>query len=141
MGVDPRVFLVPHLGRIVAGVAFIVFCRRGLLPPEFAIRAAVGDIAVGVAAAGLMAAGTPGTAAKRGAFFAWNLLGLADIVLVVVNAARIGLRDPSSMAALLRLPLVLAPLFLVPIIFATHAVLFQRLRALSREPPTHALAP
>jgi hypothetical protein len=37
--------------------------------------------------------------------------------------------------------LLLAPLFLVPIIFATHAVLFQRLRTLSREPSTNALAP
>ncbi len=132
LSVDPRVLVVPHLGRIAAGVAFVIAYQRGLLPFQFAIRAAVGDVIVGLAAAGLIAAGRPATERARVAFLVWNVLGLADIVMVVVSAARAGLRDPASMAALLRLPLVVAPLFLVPIIFATHAVLFRRLRASSR---------
>ena len=129
MGVDPRVLVLPHLGRVAAGVAFLAYAQRGMLPSAFAVRAGVGDIVVGVAAAGLMVLGRPDTDPKRRAFLTWNVLGLADIVMVVVAAARAGLRAPESMASLLQLPMVLAPLFLVPIIFATHALLFQRLRS------------
>jgi hypothetical protein len=46
---------------------------------------------------------------------------------VVVTAARLGLADPASMAALLRLPLSLLPTFLVPLIIASHVILGLRL--------------
>ena len=52
---------------------------------------------------------------------------LADILFVVVTAARLGVADPESMAALLRLPLSLLPTFLVPLIIASHVVLGVRL--------------
>jgi len=55
------------------------------------------------------------------------VLGLADILFVVVTAARLGVADPESMAALLRLPLSLLPTFLVPLIIASHVVLGVRL--------------
>jgi anaerobic selenocysteine-containing dehydrogenase len=46
---------------------------------------------------------------------------------VVVTAASLALTQPDSMRALLQLPLCLLPLFLVPIIIASHVVLFVRL--------------
>jgi len=46
---------------------------------------------------------------------------------VVVTAARLGVADPESMAALLQLPLSLLPTFLVPLIIASHVVLGVRL--------------
>jgi len=36
--------------------------------------------------------------------------------------------DPSSMVGLFRLPLALIPLWLVPLIIASHVLLFARLR-------------
>jgi hypothetical protein len=57
----------------------------------------------------------------------WNVLGLADILFVVVTAAWLGVAEPESMAALLRLPLSLLPTFLVPLIIASHVVLGVRL--------------
>jgi len=55
------------------------------------------------------------------------VLGLADILFVVVTAARLGVADPESMAALLQLPLSLLPTFLVPLIIASHVILGVRL--------------
>jgi hypothetical protein len=49
------------------------------------------------------------------------------MLFVVATAARLGLAEPSSMAALLRLPLSLVPTFLVPLIIASHILIFVRL--------------
>ena len=64
----------------------------------------------------------------RTAYLAWNVVGLIDIVFVVVNAGRVAMADPDGMRALLQLPFILLPLFLVPLVIATHLLLFTRLR-------------
>ena len=69
----------------------------------------------------------PGVGLRRGPVLAWNVFGLVDIVLVVATATRLGVADPGSMRALLELPLSLLPTFLVPIIIATHIIIFARL--------------
>jgi hypothetical protein len=130
--VDPRLLAVPHLLRALAGVAFLRMAAAGLLPEIFAVPAAWGDIAVAVVAAILLAAGPVRQPAHARAWLAWNVFGLVDILLVVANAARVGLANPSSMAAMLRLPLAVIPTFLVPVIFITHALLFVRLIAIRR---------
>ena len=58
----------------------------------------------------------------------WNVVGLVDILMVVVTAARLGLSEPASMRALTVLPLSLLPTFLVPLIIATHILIFARIR-------------
>jgi hypothetical protein len=60
--------------------------------------------------------------------------GLLDLLSVVATAARLALRDPDSMAALLRLPLGVLPTFLVPLLIASHVGLFARLRASNDSP-------
>src|SRR5206468_2615490 len=75
----------------------------------------------------LLLSGSPARAGRRGAYILWNVLGLADILFVVVTAARLGVADPESMAALLQLPLSLLPTFLVPLIIASHVILGVRL--------------
>jgi hypothetical protein len=130
--VDTRLFVVPHLFRALAGIAFLRMAAAGRLPADFALPAAWGDIAVAVLAALLLAAGPIRSRRHARAWVVWNVFGLADILLVVANAARVGLANPSSMAALLRLPLAVLPAFLVPVIFITHALLFVRLTPLRR---------
>ncbi|PYJ23155.1 MAG: hypothetical protein DME99_03640, partial [Verrucomicrobia bacterium] len=56
----------------------------------------------------------------------WNTIGLIDIVFVVFSALRFGLRDWQSMHALRELPLSLLPMFLVPLIIASHVLIFFR---------------
>ncbi|HYB40711.1 MAG TPA: hypothetical protein VEL75_03015 [Candidatus Methylomirabilis sp.] len=129
--VDLRALVLIHVSRLV-GIYFLILHGRGELPWAFAVPGGSGDIAVAVAsiAIGLLVA--PDSAMGRRIVLAWNLFGLADILMVVATAARLGMADPASMRALLHLPLSLLPTFLVPIIIASHLVIFWRLRRPAR---------
>lgn len=113
-----------HLTRFV-GFYFLFLSNRGLLPAGFARPAGIGDIAVATLA--LVVLAVPLLRASRVALLTWNSLGFIDIVSVVAGALRFGLRNVESMRALRVLPLSLLPTFLVPLIIATHVVLFVRL--------------
>ncbi len=126
--VDVRRLVALHLTRFV-GIYFLVLHTRGELPGAFALPAGWGDIAVATLALVLLVIGPPATRARRTAYRVWNLLGLVDILFVVATATRLGLADPTSVRALLRLPLSLLPTFLVPLIIASHLLLAERLSA------------
>ena len=125
--VDVRVLVGLHLCRFV-GLYFIRLAARGGLPESFAMPAGVGDAAVATSAAVLLLTGFPETPRLRSAYLVWNVIGLVDIGFVVASAARHGLVDPASMRALLVLPLALLPTFIVPLVIATHVLVFVRLR-------------
>ena len=124
-GIDLRALIAIHLTRFV-GLYFLAVCGRGELPCSFARPAGYGDILVAILAAGLLL-GWKVLRTSRGLIGTWNALGLADILFVVASAARHAMADPSSMGAMLRLPLSLLITFLVPIIIASHIVIFSRL--------------
>ncbi len=129
--VDIRALVLVHVTRLV-GLYFLVLHARGLLPWAFAVPGGWGDIAVATAALGV-ALGAPRRGAVGWAIYAaWNLAGLADILLVVTTATRLGVAEPGSMRALTVLPLSLLPTFLVPIVIATHVVIWARLAASRR---------
>ena len=123
--IDVRWLVALHLTRFV-GFYFLYLYGRGELPYAFAVPGGWGDIVVAALAAALLMWGAPRDGRRRVAYIVWNVLGLADILFVVVTAARLGTADPGSMVALLRLPLSLLPTFLVPLIIASHVVLFVR---------------
>lgn len=125
--VDVRALVLVHVTRFAAGLAFLVLYGRGELPYAFAVPGGIGDMVVAVLAVGAVVATDARAARRRRLVVAWNVVGLADILMVVATAARIASADPEAMAALLRLPLVVLPTFLVPIIIATHLILFVRL--------------
>jgi len=122
---DPRTGIALHVTRFV-GAIFLLDYQRGLLPIEFAAPAGLGDIAVASMAVGLLLA--PASPRWTSFAFFWNLFGLADILFVVLTAARLSMRNPMSMEAMLHPPLSLLPTFLVPWIIASHLWLFGRLR-------------
>ncbi len=127
---DPRALVLPHVTRFV-GFYFLVLYQRGELPYAFAVPGGWGDILV--AALVLPVCLLPLTdATRRSALTIWNVFGFVDILMVLATAARLGLQDPAQLRALTYLPLSLLPTFLVPLILATHVVLFVRL---SRESP------
>lgn len=119
-------FVALHLTRFV-GIYFLVLYRRGLLPWDFAILGGWGDIAFAAASLALLVLAQP-LAARPRLVFAWNAVGLFDIVFVVLTAVRLAAGDPHSMAWLFRLPLSLLPTFLVPLLIASHILVFARLR-------------
>ena len=124
--IDARWLVALNLTRFV-GVYFLYLYARGQLPYAFAVPGGLGDIVVASLATVLLLAGPPRGTWRRRAYAGWNALGLADILFVVATAARLGLGDPESMAALLRLPPSLLPTFLVPLIIVSHVVLGVRL--------------
>lgn len=124
--VDLRVVVALHLTRFV-GAYFLFLYEQGELPYEFAVPAGVGDIAVAVLALVLIVAVRPVGRYGRWLYLGWNVLGTIDILGVVGTAAVQGMTDPASMSALLRLPLSLLATFLVPLIIASHVLIFARL--------------
>jgi hypothetical protein len=124
--VDLRGPVSLHLTRFV-GAYFLVLYRQGELPYAFAVPGGLGDIAVASLASVLLAAVRPDGPRGRWLYLGWNTLGLIDILGVVATAAAQGLAEPESMRALLRLPLSLLPTFLVPLIIASHVLIFARL--------------
>ncbi len=125
LDVDIRWLVGLHLTRLIAGIYFLALCHRGELPCAFALPAGWGDIFVAVIALAVIAAMR--TQPAKTLLLGWNTIGLIDIGFVVFSALRFGLRDWQSMHALRELPLSLLPTFLVPLIIASHVLIFVRL--------------
>ena len=126
--VNLRGFVAFHLTRFV-GVAFLLMYERGQLVGEFAITAGWGDIIAATGALAIVLSLRDPTS-KPLLLTLWNAFGLADILLVVITATRIALRAPAEMAPLLDFPMSLVPTFVVPLIIASHVLVFWRLRRL-----------
>jgi hypothetical protein len=124
--VDVRLLVLFHLTRFV-GIYFLVLNARGELPWAFAVPGGWGDIVAAVTAIVVMVAAPTRGAVGWWMLLVWNLFGFLDIAMVVATAARLALTEPGSMRALIRLPLALLVTFVVPIIIATHVVIFVRL--------------
>ena len=125
LNIDLRWLVVLHLTRFYAGAYFLVLCQRRVLPCGFATPAGWGDIVIGVLAVALVS--SMHTQFAKTVLLSWNTLGLIDIVFVVSSVLRFGLKDWQSMHALRELPLSLLPTFLVPLIIASHVLIFVRL--------------
>ena len=129
---DLRTLILLHVTRFV-GLYFIVLSRRGLLPYDFAVPGGIGDIIVATLA--LIVVFAPLADASRArAIRIWNVIGLIDIALVVLTAARLNLANPLQMSAMTSLPLSLLPTFLVPLLIATHLIIYARLTRPAAKP-------
>ena len=122
---DLRTLVFCHVSRFV-GIYFLVLYSRGVLPHDFAVPGGIGDIIVATGALGLAFVPLTEPALHR-LVRIWNIVGLVDICLVVLTAARLNMENPFQMRAFTYLPLSLLPTFLVPLIISTHVVIFHRL--------------
>jgi hypothetical protein len=111
-----------HLIRFV-GLYFLYLEGRGQMPAPFARPAGWGDVATALLATVLLVSGG---VKSRGLVLAWNSFGFLDILFVVFCALQIGLRDWSAMHALREWPLNLLPTLVVPLVIASHLLIFAR---------------
>lgn len=125
-----------HAIRAPIGAAFLVMSQEGLLPSLFATRAGYGDIAIAIA--GLVAVGLAlhleNSKLKTRLFILWNVLGLLDLLFAVGTGLFLGVTNPGSMDWIARLPLLLVPTFIVPLLLSTHVIMLYRLVGVSRRP-------
>ncbi len=122
-----RALIAIHLSRFV-GAYFLILHEQGRLPTAFAVYGGWGDIITASGALALLTLPMRGTRVRL-LVGVWNLYGFVEICFVVATAGICGMRDPDSMFELAKLPLSLLPTFLVPLIIASHVVIFVHLRA------------
>ena len=110
----------------VVGVGFINLYTLGLLPAAFAFPAGYGDIFIGVTAPFVAYLYFKKKSYSRKLAVAWNIIGIADLV-IAISVGILGYPRPLQMlptnpsTELLSLfPLVLIPLFAVPLAFMLH---------------------
>ncbi len=121
----PRPLVAVHVLRIAAGAYFLILYWRGVLPAGFAVPAGWGDIAVGVAAIGVLAVCLPvRSRGQRIGLMVWNAAGLVDILVVLGNGARLFASTPEIGIPFTALPLALLPIFVVPLVIVSHVLLF-----------------
>lgn len=134
LSLDPQALTIVQSWR-VAGFAFVALYLYGILPGIFANPAGWGDIFIGLTA--------PWVALKltrpehRGAFIAWNLLGMLDLVTAVTLGTTSRLINVGGLAAdaMTVLPLSIVPTFLVPLFFIMHIIVIAEARRWPEEAP------
>jgi hypothetical protein len=131
------------------GVIFLILYAAGNLLGLFAWPAGLGDLLVGALAPVVAIAYRRGPRDNTDLVVAWNLFGLADLV-VAVTMGFFSSPSPFQLFAfdlpnelISRFPLVLIPVFLVPLSVLLHLASLAKLRrdALRQQPREIARAP
>jgi hypothetical protein len=115
------------------GLIFLILHAGGLLPGAFAWPAGVGDVIVGLLAPAVGIACMRGSRRSALLLRAWNLFGIADLVVAVATGF---LTSPSPLQLLAldrpnelisSFPLVMIPVFLVPLSMLLHLASLEKL--------------
>ena len=120
----------------VVGFSFLVLYALGRLPGEFAIPAGAGDVAVGLAAPVVGYLFYKGYRWSCLAVLSWNIAGVLDLVVAVATGfltspgpfQTLALETPNELIT--AFPLVLVPLYAVPLSILLHLAALKRLKAL-----------
>jgi hypothetical protein len=120
------------------GVIFLILYATGKLPGQFAWPAGVGDIAIGLLAPVVGLAYARSLRRATGLVAAWNVLGILDLIVAVGTGfmtapSRFLSLDVQPTSELMTvLPMVLIPVYLVPLSIVLHLASLAKLR---REAP------
>jgi hypothetical protein len=143
----PQSWIVSIQAYRAEGLIFLFLYAAGRLPGEFALPAGVGDAMVGLLAPIAGIAYARGARGSSGWLRAWNLLGIADLVVAVTTGfltspspiQQLALDRPNQLIT--AFPLVLIPVFLVPLSVLLHLASLQKLRGMERESGQPKLLP
>jgi hypothetical protein len=119
----PRPLVAFHLTRFV-GFYFLWLSSLGVLARNFAVPAGWGDVIIAAWAIALLLVRNWKSSEMRLALLVWNVFGLFDILMVVALAARLAAADPGVQNGFASLPLSLLPTFIVPLVIASHVLVF-----------------
>src|SRR5271170_661936 len=128
----PQEWIVSVQAYRVLGLIFLVLLSEGRLPRAFAWPAGVGDVAVGLLAPIVGLAVARHSRGSASLLRAWNLLGIADLVVAVTTGF---LTSPSPLQMLAfdrpndlitRFPLAIIPVFLVPLSILLHLASLEK---------------
>lgn len=117
------------------GGIFLYLYAYALLPGAFALPAGIGDVLVGIAALPVAYAVARGYAGARGLVIAWNIAGTGDLVVAVATGFTsspgryqlLAFEAPNTLIG--AYPLVMIPLFVVPLSILLHVVSLRRVLA------------
>jgi len=139
LALDPRVMAGLQAWRF-GGFAFVALYAHDILPGRFALPAGLGDMAIAAAAPWILARllREPTFAASR-AYVAWNVLGLVDLALAVIEGGlgavlATGAPGEISTAPMAHLPLLLIPAWFVPLFVMIHAAALMQARRMAQRP-------
>ena len=127
--------IVAFQGWRYAGFGFLALYTNHVLPGLFAWPAGLGDMAIGIVAPlWILALVRNPDAVKSSRFRLWNALGILDFIVAFTTATICAMliTDPNaaSITPMGQLPLVLIPVFMVPLFAMLHIVaLMQSNRA------------
>lgn len=127
----------------VLGYVFLTRWAADELPGVFALPAGIGDVLVGALALPVAFYVRTGAVGGRAAAYAWNLLGILDLLVAVTIGAltatgRLPVEVPN--AATTSFPLVMIPAFAVPLSLILHGVSLWQLVRGARAAPAPALS-
>ena len=116
------------------GVIFLVLYFSGKIPGLFAWPAGLGDIAVGLLAPVVALAYARDPLANAGTVQMWNLFGIADLIVAVSTGfltspsplQLFAFDNPNELPTVF--PLVLVPVYLVPLSIVLHLASLTKLR-------------
>src|SRR6266540_2273756 len=119
----------------VLGFNFLVLYALGSLPGEFAIPAGAGDVVVGLAAPVVGYLFYKGYRWSCLAVLGWNIVGILDLVVAVATGFLsspgpfqvLALESPNELIT--AFPLVLVPVYAVPLSILLHLAALKRLKA------------
>ena len=143
----PQPWLLAMQWPRLVGATFLVLLAEHRLPAVFARPAGWGDVLIGVAALPVASAYLAGRSWSRTLAVAFNLLGIADLVVAVgtgflasPSPFRLFFSQPST-SLMTVLPMVLIPTFLVPFWILVHAASLRALLVAGRVPEQSAAGP
>ncbi|MDI9847842.1 MFS transporter [Rhodoblastus sp. 17X3] len=133
VGAIPLPWIVAAQIYRVGGAIFLVLWADGRLPWQFALPAGIGDVSTGCFAVVVAARLAQKAGGARAAAYAWNLFGIADLVVAVTMGALTSPGLPHLLAfdapnlLITSYPLVMVPTFAVPLALMLHGLVLSRL--------------
>jgi len=137
-----------QLYRII-GAVFVILLAQGQLPAHFALPAGWGDVAVGLVAPFVALSLARGIRGGRTLAISWNLFGLMDLAVAVgmgtgflapLLMPDLGPRVPPA-PAMGVFPMILVPLFAVPVSVLLHLLALRGLRRELKFHPSSMIQP